>query len=48
MDRRNNPLTVIVAKDGWKPQARTAKINVTEPTVEDFALKSHQVLISAS
>lgn len=38
MDRRNNPLTLIVAKDGWKPQTRVSRINVTTPTVEDFAL----------
>ncbi|MEV1332142.1 S8 family serine peptidase [Micromonospora costi] len=38
MDRRNNPLTMIVAKDGWKPQTRQTKINTTTPTVEDFAL----------
>ncbi|MGK5740410.1 S8 family serine peptidase [Micromonospora sp. URMC 103] len=38
MDRRNNPMTMIVAKDGWKPQTRQTKINVTTPTVEDFAL----------
>ncbi|MEU0368797.1 S8 family serine peptidase [Streptomyces sp. NPDC006283] len=38
LDRRNNPLTMIVAKDGWKPQTRTAKVNPSTPTVEDFAL----------
>ena len=38
MDYRNNPLTMIVAKDGWKPQTRTAEIDVTEPAVEDFTL----------
>ncbi|MGW4498735.1 S8 family serine peptidase [Micromonospora sp. NPDC004336] len=38
MDRRNNPMTMIVAKDGWKPQTRQTKINTTTPTVEDFAL----------
>ncbi|MEU8261528.1 S8 family serine peptidase [Micromonospora sp. NPDC048999] len=38
MDKRNNPLTLIVAKDGWKPQTRTTKINNSAPTVEDFAL----------
>ena len=27
MDRRNNPLTMIVAKDGWKPQTRQTKID---------------------
>ena len=38
MDRRNNPLTLIVAKDGWKPQTRQAKLVANTPTVEDFAL----------
>ncbi|RKN21250.1 peptidase S8 [Micromonospora musae] len=38
LDKRNNPLTMIVAKDGWKPQTRATKINPTTPTVEDFAL----------
>ncbi|MFC0532449.1 S8 family serine peptidase [Phytohabitans kaempferiae] len=38
MDRRNNPLTLIVAKDGWKPQTRQTRINTSTPTVEDFAL----------
>lgn len=38
MDRRNNPLTMIVAKDDWKPQTRRTRINTSTPTVEDFAL----------
>ncbi|GAB3933050.1 hypothetical protein GCM10027614_03290 [Micromonospora vulcania] len=38
VDRRNNPLTLIVAKDGWKPQTRQAKIVAGSPTVENFAL----------
>ncbi|MEW2384676.1 S8 family serine peptidase [Micromonospora sp. NPDC047707] len=38
MDRRNNPMTMIVAKDGWKPQTRQTRINTRTPTVEDFAL----------
>ncbi|WP_327028499.1 S8 family serine peptidase [Micromonospora sp. NBC_01740] len=38
LDRRNNPLTMIVAKDNWKPQTRQTRINTTTPTVEDFAL----------
>ncbi|MDO3705151.1 S8 family serine peptidase [Micromonospora sp. C28SCA-DRY-2] len=38
MDRRNNPMTMIVAKDDWKPQTRQTRINTTTPTVEDFAL----------
>jgi subtilisin family serine protease len=39
IDRRNNPLTMIVAKDTWKPQTRQARIDVAAPTVEDFDLK---------
>lgn len=38
LDRRNNPLTLIAAKDGWKPQTRQTRINTSTPTVEDFAL----------
>ncbi|WP_232075599.1 choice-of-anchor J domain-containing protein [Phytohabitans suffuscus] len=38
LDRRNNPLTLIVAKDGWKPQTRQTRINTSTPTVEDFVL----------
>ncbi len=38
LDKRNNPLTLIVAKDGWKPQTRQTKINTSTPTVENFAL----------
>jgi subtilisin family serine protease len=39
MDRRNNPLTIIAAKDGWKPQTRSAKLTASAPTVADFALR---------
>ncbi len=38
LDRRNNPLTMIAAKDGWKPQTRQTRIDPSTPTVEDFAL----------
>ncbi|MFI7489957.1 S8 family serine peptidase [Micromonospora echinaurantiaca] len=38
MDRRNNPMTMIVAKDNWKPQTRQTRISTSTPTVEDFAL----------
>ncbi|PWU45677.1 peptidase S8 [Micromonospora sp. S4605] len=38
MDRRNNPMTMIVAKDNWKPQTRQTRISTSMPTVEDFAL----------
>ncbi|GAA1573818.1 hypothetical protein GCM10009789_29130 [Kribbella sancticallisti] len=40
LDRRNNPLTLIAAKDGYKPQTRTTRLLAGEPVVEDFALKS--------
>ncbi|MEV0286075.1 S8 family serine peptidase [Kribbella sp. NPDC050820] len=40
LDRRNNPLTLIAAKDGYKPQTRTTRLLVGEPVTEDFALKS--------
>jgi subtilisin family serine protease len=40
LDRRNDPLTLIAAKDGYKPQTRTTKLLAGEPVVEDFALKS--------
>jgi Carboxypeptidase regulatory-like domain/Kelch motif/Viral BACON domain len=38
MDRRNNPLTMIVAKDGYKPQTRRTRIRAGEAVVENFAL----------
>ncbi|WP_241825321.1 S8 family serine peptidase [Micromonospora sp. CB01531] len=37
LDRKHNPLKMIVAKDGWKPQNRQTMISST-PRVEDFAL----------
>jgi hypothetical protein len=40
LDRRNNPLTLIAAKDGYKPQTRTTRLVAGEPVIEDFALKS--------
>ncbi|TCC62042.1 peptidase S8 [Kribbella pittospori] len=40
LDRRNNPLTLIAAKDGYKPQTRTTRLVAGEPVTEDFALKS--------
>lgn len=39
LDVRNNPLTLIAAKDGWAPQARTVKITKLTSTTADFALK---------
>ncbi|WP_460664915.1 S8 family serine peptidase [Kribbella swartbergensis] len=40
LDRRNNPLTLIAAKDGYRPQTRTTRLVAGEPVTEDFALKS--------
>lgn len=40
LDRRNNPLTLIAAKDGYKPQTRTVKLVAGTPVTSDFALKS--------
>ncbi len=40
LDRRNNPLTLIAAKDGYKPQTRTTRLINGETAVEDFALKA--------
>lgn len=40
LDIRNNPLTLIAAKDGYKPQTRSTELLADEPVTEDFALKS--------
>lgn len=37
IDRKHNPLTIIVAKDGWQPQTRQTTI-ANAPRVENFAL----------
>jgi hypothetical protein len=39
LDVRNNPLTLIAAKDGWAPQTRSIKIVKLTSTTADFALK---------
>ncbi|WP_285579879.1 carboxypeptidase regulatory-like domain-containing protein [Actinoallomurus iriomotensis] len=39
LDTRNNPLTLIAAKDGWAPQTRSVKIAKLATTTADFALK---------
>lgn len=39
LDKRNNPLTVIVAKDGWQPQTRTARVVPGTPLTSNFSLK---------
>jgi len=36
LDRRNNPLTLIAAKDGYKPQTRTTKSSVTGSPARSF------------
>jgi hypothetical protein len=38
LDRRNNPLTVIAAKDGWAPQVRTVKITAGQVTTVNWSL----------
>ena len=38
LDRRNNPLTVIVAKDGWQPQTKQVKIKAKATTTVDWRL----------
>ena len=38
LDRRNNPLSVIVAQDGWQPQVRQVKITAGATTTADFKL----------
>ncbi|ALO98729.1 galactose oxidase [Streptomyces hygroscopicus subsp. limoneus] len=38
LDARNSPLTLVVAKDGWAPQTRTAKITKMSTTTADFTL----------
>ncbi|MGR6319832.1 S8 family serine peptidase [Micromonospora soli] len=37
LDRKHNPLTIVVAKDGWQPQTRQTSITIA-PKVEDFNL----------
>ena len=39
IDRRNNPLTLIVAKDGYQPQTKTARITAGQVTTANFDLK---------
>ncbi len=39
LDVRNNPLSLIAAKDGWAPQSKTVKIAKLASTTADFALK---------
>jgi subtilisin family serine protease/N-acetylneuraminic acid mutarotase len=39
LDERNNPLSMIVAKDGWRPQARTTEVTGGGTTTENFTLR---------
>ncbi|WP_405583194.1 carboxypeptidase regulatory-like domain-containing protein [Streptomyces sp. NBC_01190] len=39
LDQRNNPLTVIVAKDGYKPTVATVKVVKGKTVITDFTLK---------
>ncbi|MEW2491771.1 carboxypeptidase-like regulatory domain-containing protein, partial [Streptomyces sp. NPDC048411] len=38
-DTRNNPVTVIVSKDGYQPVTTTAKLKKGETTTGNFTLK---------
>jgi N-acetylneuraminic acid mutarotase len=38
LDKRNNPLTVIAAKDGWAPQVKTAKIIAAQVLTVNWTL----------
>ena len=40
LDKRNNPLQMIVAKDGWQPQTRIVRIRALQTTTADWALKT--------
>ncbi len=39
LDERNNPLTVIVAKDGYQPQTRRVNVRPGSPQVANFVLR---------
>jgi hypothetical protein len=39
LDTRNNPLTLIAAKDGWTPQTTSVKIAKLKTTTTNFTLK---------
>ncbi len=40
LDNRNNPLSVIVARDGWMPKAGQVKIKAKETTTADWRLST--------
>ena len=39
LDARNSPLTIIVAKDGYRPQTRTLTLKKGQRVTADFTLK---------
>jgi hypothetical protein len=39
LDRRHNPLTLIVAKDGWQPQTKRVRITAGQVTTVDWTLQ---------
>jgi N-acetylneuraminic acid mutarotase len=43
LDVRNNPLTVIAAKDGWAPQTESINMVRGKTTTADFALKPDHI-----
>jgi hypothetical protein len=38
LDKRNNPLTLIVAKDGWQPQTKKVRLKPGSPLIANFTL----------
>jgi hypothetical protein len=38
LDKRNNPLTLIVAKDGWQPQTRKVRVKPGSPLTANVTL----------
>jgi hypothetical protein len=39
IDERNNPLSIIAAKDGYKPKFRTVRIRQGQTVTANFALQ---------
>ena len=39
LDKRNNPLTLIVAASGWQPRTATARISAGQVKTADFTLE---------
>jgi len=40
LDRRNNPVELVVAADGWRPEFRRSRVQPGRSTVEDFGLST--------